>query len=522
MYARPDEAIAEKVYAAEKDAALVRIAVIALNTVVFAFLLSWEHVIPWMAISLLSLAWVYGLFVHFVKPYRRFPILLSSYFTSLTDAVLITLWLHATGGFDSQFYVLWYVSIAAIAYRWNNRDTLIACGIYGLSYVGLLAAHGQLDGHYAEITLRVGYIFLVGALGMLLSGEMMEQIKTKVQLRQVVAQAAAAEAKFRGLLDSAPDPIIIANQDGRIVIVNAEVERTFGYSRNEIVGQSVEIIIPPEFRGDHTERWAQYSANPKQREVSSITARVRGLHKDGTEFPVDIRLSPTQTKEGLLVTAVIRDMSERQAIQAALEDSEERFRRLSEVTVEGVVIHENGIILDVNRSLTAMFGYETEEMVGQPAVTFLAPESRPLALASLQEPPGRTRRYDAVRHDGSSFPIEAQAREYRLDGRLVRVSVVRDITEQLKAEAALQESEARFRALIEKRVRLDHRYRGRGPDPLRQPLCPQDGLQRKRPGGPHLLRLHSPGGYSPDPQHLPGKNNGSWGRNPDRVPDATR
>ena len=448
MYTRFDETVGEKFYAAEKDAATIRIAVIALNSVVYVFLMSWEHVIPWLADGLLSLAWVYALVVYFVQPYRRFPILLSSYFTTVTDAVLITAWLHATGGVDSPFWVLWYVSIAAVAYRFNGRDTMAAAGLYSTSYVLLLAAEGQLSGHWADVTLRVGYVFLMGALCVLLSGEVSDQIRAKFESRKIAAQAAAAEAKFRGLLESAPDPIIIANGEGRIVIVNAEVERVFGYTRDEILNQPVEVLVPEALRSAHAASWNDYASHPERREMGAGT-ELRGRRKDGAEFPVEIRLSPTTIDEGLLVTAVIRDVTERKRVRAELEDSEERFRRLSEVTLEGVVIHESGFIIDVNRALADMFGYDETEMIGQPAIKFLAPESREAGLANLAAAPEGVRRYTGLRKDGSTFPVEVLARDYRLNGRSVRVTAARDITERLGAEEALRESEARFRALIE-------------------------------------------------------------------------
>lgn len=259
---KPDEAVAERIHAAEKDVATVRLGVIALNSFVYFVLFNKAHTIAWLAIGALAMAWVYALTVHFLKPYRRHAIMQSGYFTSLTDALLITAWLHATGGFDSPFYVLWYVSIAAVAYRWNGRDTMTTATLYAACYLVLVAADGQTAGHWADLILRVGYIFLVAALGVLLSGEVIDQIRSKVELRKSATRAELAEAKVRGLLESAPDSIVTADRNGRIVIFNAEAERAFGYSRDEILNQPIEILIPPAFARTTQRRLGPVRAAP--------------------------------------------------------------------------------------------------------------------------------------------------------------------------------------------------------------------------------------------------------------------
>ncbi|HYF50489.1 MAG TPA: PAS domain S-box protein [Planctomycetota bacterium] len=134
-----------------------------------------------------------------------------------------------------------------------------------------------------------------------------------------------AEAKFRGLLESAPDGIVVVDSKGIIVIVNTQVERLFGYSREELIGQPVEILVPTRYKNTHIGQRNAYIRAPRTRPMGAGQA-LSGRKKDGTEFPVEISLSPLQTGEGTLVTSIIRDITEHrkaeEKIKASLREKE--------------------------------------------------------------------------------------------------------------------------------------------------------------------------------------------------------
>jgi len=149
-------------------------------------------------------------------------------------------------------------------------------------------------------------------------------------IRDVTTQR-AAEARFRALLESAPDGIVVVDSGGMIVIVNSQTERLFGYTRQELIGQPIEMLVPKRFKSSHVGDRTAYLNHPKLRPMGAGRS-LTGLTKEGKEFPVEISLSPLVTDQGRMVMSIVRDITERrhaeEIIQASLREKEALLKEI--------------------------------------------------------------------------------------------------------------------------------------------------------------------------------------------------
>ncbi len=259
-----------------------------------------------------------------------------------------------------------------------------------------------------------------------------------------------SEERFRRVVESALSAMVMIRPTGQIELVNAQTERLFGYSRGELIGQSVEILVPERFRGRHPELRGMFFSDLKPRPMGD-GLDLYGLRKDGSEFPLEIGLNPIETDDGPMVLSTIIDLSARRRM-------EERFRLVVEAAPSAMVmVRATGQIEMVNAEAERIFGYPREELVGQP-VAMLVPQRfrddhavhcEKFFTQPRQRQMGAGQAFSAVRKDGSEFPVEIGLNPIETEDGLMILSVVVDISERANAARALARSEAEFRASFE-------------------------------------------------------------------------
>jgi two-component system sensor kinase FixL len=245
------------------------------------------------------------------------------------------------------------------------------------------------------------------------------------------------------LLTSATEAMLIVDRDGLIALVNPPIEELFGYSRAELIGQPMELLIPERLRAKHVARRTDYVADPHPRPMGS-GMELLARHRSGKEFPIEVSLSPLRTDRGLrLVMATIHDITSRKEAEAALLESEARMRAIVDTAVDAIItIDEKGLIERVNPRTEQLFGYESAEIIGK-NISMLMPapyrEMHDGYLARYGQTGekkiiGIGREVVGLRKDGSTFPMDLAVAEMYLGQRRMFTGVVRDITTRKHAE----------------------------------------------------------------------------------------
>lgn len=264
------------------------------------------------------------------------------------------------------------------------------------------------------------------------------------------------------LLEAIPDAMVVTNQEGIIVQVNSQTEGLFGYTRNELIGGKIEILVPERHRPSHHHQRQEFAEQPRTRRMGK-GLELYGRRRDGSEFPVEISLSPVSTGNGMLVLSAVRDVSDRKRTEEQLRraheelnrrkdrqlwDSQNRLALIADSSQDAIIGKTlDGIITHWNRGAEQIYGYKAEEIIGKP-ISILAPNDRPDEIPMILEQIRRGEQveyFESVRvtKDGRRLNVSISVSPiWDAEGKIVGASAIaRDITAQKRAEDQLRQAQ---------------------------------------------------------------------------------
>ncbi|MBK9925881.1 MAG: PAS domain S-box protein [Anaerolineales bacterium] len=206
-----------------------------------------------------------------------------------------------------------------------------------------------------------------------------------VSVNRDISERKLAEEMFHGLAEAAPDGIFMVGLDGKIVLVNSQAETMFGYTREDLLGKSVEELMPENLRAVHQSHRESYSAKPFTRQMGSHL-ELFAQRKDGSQFPVEISLNPLDVRGGRVIAVIVRDMTEQKHAKQELLQSEEKFASAFEYAAIGkALVALDGYFLKVNNSICKMLGYSPKEFLAKSFQDITHPDDLEADLAHVAD-----------------------------------------------------------------------------------------------------------------------------------------
>ncbi|HKP46018.1 MAG TPA: PAS domain S-box protein [Pyrinomonadaceae bacterium] len=264
----------------------------------------------------------------------------------------------------------------------------------------------------------------------------------------ISALADASFEMFRLAFEAAPNAMVMVNERGAINLLNAQVESLFGYSKDQLMGQPIETLVPSRFREEHPAHRQMFAANPTSRAMGA-GRDLYGLRKDGTEVPIEIGLNPVSTPQGMVVLASIIDITDRKKAQESLRRSEQQLAGVIASAMDAIItVDDEQRIVLFNNAAERMFLFPAEDTIGQPLDRFIperfrdAHEDHIKAFGKThvtRRTMGKLGALYGLRGDGEEFPIEASISQIESDNGKLFTVILRDITERKRADEALRE-----------------------------------------------------------------------------------
>lgn len=308
--------------------------------------------------------------------------------------------------------------------------------------------HGELVNRRKDGTLYVEEMTIAPVLDS--SGELVRFIAVKQDVTEH-RKAAEAQRLLAALVASSEDAIYSTTLDGTISSWNAGAEKLYGYAADEVLGRPISVLLPPDRLGETAALLDGIRTGEKISQFETVRTR-----KDGQPIDVSISISPLRDAAGTIIgaTGFARDISAWKRMEQALRESEANYRAIFETSRDGIVLADahSGIMLDANPAAMALMGRSMEEIRGLHLSNVHSPNEAAIAQALFPKHSDETGRgeYSIVRPDGGRVPVEISAGPMTdARGRELVLGILHDLSDRKRAEAALQESEARFRIMAD-------------------------------------------------------------------------
>lgn len=311
----------------EWAASLIRLALVLFCGAMYLFVTDHAGTIPWLAYAIVGVAGLYSLYLLWQEPYRRYDFLLSSLFVSFADAALVLGWIYATGSFASEYFPLLYASVVGFSFRYGPWETTLGASVHAAGYAGLLYLTGDLLVNLPTATLRIGFVYLIGALGLLLSMVAQRQTVAKESYKDLSDELAHQVSLHEATLDATEDGILVVDLHGAIVSYNDRFQEIWDLPDDVVEARDDEVAIehvidqvedPQAFR----DRVEELYANPQTEAWDEIPL------KDGRILE---RHTRPQRLDGEVVGRVwsFRDVTEQRETKRELERSNEDLRQFA-------------------------------------------------------------------------------------------------------------------------------------------------------------------------------------------------
>ena len=272
-------------------------------------------------------------------------------------------------------------------------------------------------------------------------------------LRTAMSRLEESEGRTRAILDAAVDAILTIDERGTVESMNPSAERLFGYSRDEVMGHNVKMLMPSPYQGEHDGYLTNYLTTGK-RKIIGIGREVVGRRKDGSTFPMHLAVSELKLGDRRVFTGIARDISDVRNAIRSLEESEGRTRAILDAAVDAILtIDEQGTVESMNPSAERLFGYPRAEVIGE-NVKMLMPAPykaehdgylHNYLTTGIKKIIGLGREVIGRRKNGTTFPMHLAVSELQLGARKMFTGIARDITDVRTAIRELKESEGRTR-----------------------------------------------------------------------------